>query len=336
MSPTCEYLTPFELDIDARLNAPEAAAAAAAAPATSMGSPIEEYAYSVLFSFIGVLVFISSVMAGMWVYRLYTTRGFHLADFERLSAEAQRLAQETSTIRRDVESDSSSEPSVRIANVAKVDAADEIDAGIRIALCAWEDIMQPGEGAALDEEKGVGGGKLDSQGEGQGQGQMGEKRKSHGRYVIGLMRGKCLERVEKRRDLSPALQAMHLEVLSRNFDIRSSRISRRMASGSNISFGKSPRDKYRSLSEHPSETVGLPASHTLYLGALLMSSVQNEEICAPSTSAASAAATPGSIDPMVPSAMPLHSTSQRSASCPVPDDDKSEMMGPARKEHTCV
>ncbi|KAJ5038426.1 uncharacterized protein L3040_007288 [Drepanopeziza brunnea f. sp. 'multigermtubi'] len=281
-----------------------------------MGSPIEEYAYSVLFSFIGVLVFISSVMAGMWVYRLYTTRGFHLADFERLSAEAQRLAQETSTIRRDVESDSSSEPSVRIANVAKVDAADEIDAGIRIALCAWEDIMQPGEGAALDEEKGVGGGKLDSQGEGQGQGQMGEKRKSHGRYVIGLMRGKCLERVEKRRDLSPALQAMHLEVLSRNFDIRSSRISRRMASGSNISFGKSPRDKYRSLSEHPSET--------------------NEEICAPSTSAASAAATPGSIDPMVPSAMPLHSTSQRSASCPVPDDDKSEMMGPARKEHTCV
>ncbi|KAI9050193.1 hypothetical protein LZ554_006334 [Drepanopeziza brunnea f. sp. 'monogermtubi'] len=279
-----------------------------------MGSPIQEYAYSVLFSFLGVLVFVSSIMVGMWVYRLYTTRGFHLADFERLSAEAQRLAQETSIIRRDVESDSSSEPSVRIANMARVDAADEIDAGIRTALCAWEDIMQPGEGGALDEEKGVGGEKLEDQGEGQDQ--MREKRKSHGRYVIGLMREKCLEGVEKRRDLSPALQTMHLEVLSRKFDIRSSRISRHMASGSNIPTRKSPRDKYRSLSEHPSET--------------------NEEICASSTSAASAAAVARSIDSMVPKPMPLHSTSQRSASCPVPDDDKPEMMGPARKEYTCV
>lgn len=177
----------------------------------TMGTPTEEYAGSVLFSFIGVLAFVACVVCGMWFYRLYSTRGFHLTEFERLSSDACSLAQETSIIRKDVESDYSSDLSVKILNMARVNAADELDAGIRVALSAWEDIMQPDEGDALDEEDGVGGGKLDSK----GQRRMRERRKSHGRYVIDLMRGKCVEGVAKRKDLSQGLQAMHLEVLSR-------------------------------------------------------------------------------------------------------------------------
>ncbi|KAH7360851.1 hypothetical protein BKA65DRAFT_194013 [Rhexocercosporidium sp. MPI-PUGE-AT-0058] len=177
----------------------------------NMDTPIEAYANSVMFSFIGILVFITCVLCGMWFYRLYTTRGFHLTDFEHLSTEARSLGQETSIIRKDIEGDYSSDLSVKMVNMERINAADELDAGIRVALSAWEDIMQPDEGDALDEEEGAGGGKIDRKGERR----LRERRKSHGRYVIGLMRGKCFEGVEKRKELSRGLQAMHLEVLSR-------------------------------------------------------------------------------------------------------------------------
>lgn len=82
----------------------------------------------------------------------------------------------------------------------RVTAAEEFDTGIRIALTAWEDVMQPDEG---DEEMGMVKGK-------------GKKeRRVHGRYVIGVMRGKAMEGVERRRECSMGLQAVHLEVLSR-------------------------------------------------------------------------------------------------------------------------
>lgn len=181
-------------------------------PTTSnMDTPIQAYANSVIFSFIGILVFISCVLCGMWFYRLYTTRGFHLTDFEHLSTEARSLAQETSIIRKDIEGDYSSDLSVKILNMERINAAEELDNGIRVALSAWEDIMQPDEGDTLDEEDGAGGGKIDRKGERR----LRERRKSHGRYVIGLMRVKCFEGVEKRKELSRGLQAMHLEVLSR-------------------------------------------------------------------------------------------------------------------------
>ncbi|KAK6585718.1 hypothetical protein PZA11_002445 [Diplocarpon coronariae] len=195
-----------------------------------MGNPLSAYAGSVLFSFVGVLAFVTCVLGGMWLHRLYTTRGFHLSEFAALRSQAARLVQETASVWQDVARDSSTDLSVKILHMARVEAADDVDCEIRAALNAWEDIMQPGEGdaLALDEEDGVGGGKLDRRGEKR----MRAKRKSHGRYVIGLMREKCRAAIERRRDLSQGLQIMQLEVLSRRVEEQSSCISRRLASGS--------------------------------------------------------------------------------------------------------
>lgn len=172
---------------------------------------LEKYAGSALFSIFGLLVLIAMVVCGMWFYRLYNTRGFHLADFEKLSAAAMFLVRETASIRQDIESDYSSDLEARMLNMARINAAEEIDTGIRIALNAWEDIMQPDEGNAHDEEGGIGAGTLDSK----GQKKKRERRKSQVRHAIGRMRRKCVQGIEERRDLSPTLQIMHLEVLSR-------------------------------------------------------------------------------------------------------------------------
>ncbi|PVH74563.1 hypothetical protein DL98DRAFT_29530 [Cadophora sp. DSE1049] len=229
-----------------------------------MGTPIQAYTKSVMFSLIGVLVLIICVLCGMWFYRLYTTRGFHLTDFKRLSKEAGSLAQETSIIRKDIESDDSSDPPLKISNMEYIHAAEEMDCGIRIALSAWEDIMQPDEGDALDEEGGVAGARIDRKGERR----LRERRRSHGRYVIGLMRGKAMEGVERRKELSRGLQAMHLEVLSKNPDIQSSPINRRIAGNSSdhgISRKAMPK-RFRSLFQAQTESsivISLPSTCTI-------------------------------------------------------------------------
>lgn len=132
---------------------------------SNMGTPIQAYAKPAIFSFIGILVFILCVLCGMWFYRLYTTRGFHLIDFKNLTTTARALAQETSIICKDVGRDYSSDLSVKILNMERIDIAEDFDAGIRVALTAWKDIMQPDEEDALDEEDGAGGGKIDRKGE---------------------------------------------------------------------------------------------------------------------------------------------------------------------------
>lgn len=165
----------------------------------------------VLISLVVLLILIICIICGMWFYRLYNTRGFHLTDFERLSKDARSLSQETSFIRKDIESDDSSAPSLKVSNMEYITSAEELECGIRIALSAWEDIMQPDEGDALDEEGGVGGSRIDRKGERM----LRQRRRSHGRYVIGLMREKAMEGVERRKELSRGLQAMHLDVLSR-------------------------------------------------------------------------------------------------------------------------
>ncbi|PBP24843.1 hypothetical protein BUE80_DR004201 [Diplocarpon rosae] len=224
-----------------------------------MATPLSAYADSVLFSFIGVLAFVTCVLSGVWFHRLYTTRGFHLSDFAALSSHAACLVQETASIRHAVARDDSSDPSIKIRNMARVEAADDIDAEIRAALSAWKDIMQPDEGAALDEEAGAGSGKLDRRGEKR----RWARRKSHGRYVIGLMRGKCKAGIERRRDLSQGLQVMHLEVLSRKIESQSSRINRRLASGSQ----QSTPGKTVVGAPPPRLTVSLPARECWSTGA---------------------------------------------------------------------
>jgi hypothetical protein len=167
-----------------------------------MATPMQEYASSVLFSFTSICAFVSCVALGMWGYKLWTTRGYYVKDFKKLSTEGRTLAGETENIRREVEQDDQAEPSVRISNMEVLAAAGEWDTGIRIALGAWDDIMQPNEGA----------GDVES---GNGDRMIRERRKSHRRYVIGLMRRKCMEGTERRKELGPQLQRIHLGVFSR-------------------------------------------------------------------------------------------------------------------------
>ncbi|CZT08134.1 uncharacterized protein RAG0_13315 [Rhynchosporium agropyri] len=276
----------------------------------NMDSPIQAYANSVIFSFVGVLVFITCVLCGMWIHRLYTTRGFHLADFERLTTEARSLAQETSLIRKDVEGDYSSDLAVKILNMERINAAEELDSGIRVALSAWEDIMQPDEGDALDEEDGVGGGKIDRK----GKKKLRERRKSHGRYVMGLMRSKCFEGVERREEFSPGLQAMHLEVLSRKIDVQAGRINRRLANGS---------------STHGTPRKSMPKRiWSLSHSQLSAESPMNEKYACAS-SPAQRSALQGATSALLP-------TPQRSTSIPFSDDERYGMLGPVQKERTYV
>lgn len=139
---------------------------------------------------------------GMWGYKLWTTRGFYVKDFNRLSAEARELAGETERLGREVKQVDSAEPSVRMSNMEVLAAADEWDTSIRIALGAWDDIMQPSEDS----------GDVES---GNGDRMVKARRKSHRRYVIGLMRRKCTEGIERRKEFGPQLQRIHLEVNSR-------------------------------------------------------------------------------------------------------------------------
>jgi hypothetical protein len=167
-----------------------------------MTHSLQEYANEVFFSFISVVAFLICVAGGMFGYKLWSTRRFYLKDFERMSTEARVLSLETTTIRREVDQDDTAERAVKIANVETLGAANEWDTGIRIALAAWGDIMQPDEDAL-----GVETGKVDRL--------LRKRRKSHGRYVIGLMKTKCMEGIERRKELSPQMHRLHAEVMAR-------------------------------------------------------------------------------------------------------------------------
>lgn len=102
-----------------------------------------------------------------------------------------------------MEQDDTAEKSIKIANMDVVKSAFEWDTGIRIALAAWNDNMQPNGGYSSDIESQKGD-KLVSQG-----------RKSHGRYIIHFMRNQVLDGIERRQELSVQLQGIHAEIMSR-------------------------------------------------------------------------------------------------------------------------
>lgn len=110
-------------------------------------------------------------------------------------------------MRQDVELDHSALTPTKIRNAELLAAADDVDNGLRIALAAWEDIMDP-----FDEEgKGRKGLDIESKGDKMLKG----RRRSHGRWVIRLMKGKCVEGFERRGRMEKELQSMYNEVISR-------------------------------------------------------------------------------------------------------------------------
>jgi hypothetical protein len=162
------------------------------------GQPTSE----ILFACSGILSFILLVALSLWCNRLWKLRGYHLNDYRRLMIEARWLHTETIRIKREVEDDLV-DTSVKLKHSAILNAASEWDTGLRIALGAWEDAMQPNSGSRGDgnEEKGE---KLNDR-----------MARAQGRYIIGLIRTKCLDGVQRRKELSPLLQKIHSEVISR-------------------------------------------------------------------------------------------------------------------------
>ncbi|KAL3419489.1 hypothetical protein PVAG01_09711 [Phlyctema vagabunda] len=163
-----------------------------------MTMSIQDYAGSVFLSFLGVVALISCVAVTIISRRLWKTRGFYTRDFRRLSAEAQKLSLTTMIIRRDVDTSRK----LGKVNMELLNAADDLDTSIRIALCSWQDIMDPN--CELDIEAGKGSRKDK------------HMRKAHARYVIELMRRKSMEGLEKRRELSYPLEKLHASIKDRS------------------------------------------------------------------------------------------------------------------------
>jgi hypothetical protein len=162
---------------------------------------MQEYTVSILFSCVGVIAFATCVVIGIWFHKSWATYGFHLADFKKYDTELRRISSETTQIRKDVELDHTADCPTKIRNADLLQAADDCDNGMRIALSAWEDIMEPEEWNLDIESKG------DKMIKG--------RRRSHGRFVIRLMRQKCTQGLEKRKGMEKELQSMYNEVMSR-------------------------------------------------------------------------------------------------------------------------
>ncbi|KAF8854616.1 hypothetical protein BDZ45DRAFT_805662 [Acephala macrosclerotiorum] len=185
---------------------------------------MQEYTTSILFSCVGVLAFATFVVFGIFINRFISTYGFHLNEFKKYDTLARRLSSETTQMRKDVELDYSADCLTKTRNKQLLAQADILDNGIRIALAAWEDITDPEDDSPTGK---FGSWKLDI--ESKGDKMIKGRRRSHGRWVIGLMRKKCKEGLEKRMGMVKELGAVYNEVMK--IDLQSNLFNRRIASG---------------------------------------------------------------------------------------------------------
>ncbi|TAQ85905.1 hypothetical protein B7494_g5775 [Chlorociboria aeruginascens] len=190
---------------------------------SSNGSVI---AFAITFACVGVLALIACIAGGVWAHRLWKRRGLHTYTFKRYSEQACVLREETTKVRRDVEKDAFSEINcpmeqdndtqleIRKEKMDVLREAEGWDESVKIALQAWKDALH-----AKDDEK-----DLESA---DGEVEMGKveservekiarrQREKHGRYVIGVMRLKCMEGLAQRKALSSQLKKMHWEAISK-------------------------------------------------------------------------------------------------------------------------
>lgn len=168
-----------------------------------MAVSVQSYVVIIPALFIILVIFVC-LARGLWVYRLWTRRGFHIKDFEKLSSEAKNLGAETAKVHRSVVEDEALNDSIRKACLEIVNAASEYDTDIRIALAAWEDTIHPaGQDSDIEngkeEEAGI----------------TGASGGQHRRYVIASMRKRAMEGLDRRRRLSLQMQWMLKNVVSR-------------------------------------------------------------------------------------------------------------------------
>ena len=153
---------------------------------------------------LSVLAILIGLARGLWVYCLFTKRRQYLKDFERFSNEAKKLCAETGALHRHVVQEVFLEAEIQSACLQVVKAASTYDTGIRIALSAWEDMIQPAQSES-DTKSGK-----DEEAETRW---VPEKR--YRSDVVAVMRKRCIEGIEKRRLLSPQMKWMLANIVSR-------------------------------------------------------------------------------------------------------------------------
>jgi hypothetical protein len=149
--------------------------------------------------FLGFLAILVCLARWPWIIRRWNGRGFHIKAFEKLSSEAEDLCAETAKAHKTIVQDEVLDTSIKKACLEIVNAANEYDTGIRIALATWEDMIP----TARDSDAEMGKEEED------------ETRKKHRRYVIATMRKRIADGMGERRRLSLQMQWMLANVVPR-------------------------------------------------------------------------------------------------------------------------
>lgn len=197
--------------------------------------PPPDPASALLFTLLAILLAFFTAWLSVQAWRIYSTRGYYLADFTRCSFEARELWMETAAVRglveqykrreegrtlkvvgnwkkhEEAEDEDAGRDEVRVGREDEevVSQAEDLDTVIRLALGKWEDVMQPDEDGLSETEVEAGSGDR------KGDKLLSRRRKRHGRFMIGLMRRECFEGLERRRALSGALGLLERVLLGR-------------------------------------------------------------------------------------------------------------------------
>jgi hypothetical protein len=179
-----------------------------------MTTSIPKSTNQILFACIGVITFLLCFGLILWAYRHYKLRGFYLNDYRKLILEARSLSAETLRVKREVEHDISADKVTRSKNREIIKTAEDWDNGIRMALTAWEDVMQTATSSSSSpsSKKGPAG---DTDDEKDCEANIEAKDAGHGRYIIGIMRAKCIEGIERRKEVSLQMATMVADVRAR-------------------------------------------------------------------------------------------------------------------------
>lgn len=156
----------------------------------------------VVLACVGSGTFLFLVLSALWAYQVYKHRGYHLKHLRKLDKEANDLNDETIKIRGEVDLDVSADNSTKLKNLEMLTSAEEWDTAILTALSAWGDLVEasrraPGIVKKSHEKVDIG------------------RKKGYALSIIGIMREKTMEGIERRKALSPQLQSIYADAYAR-------------------------------------------------------------------------------------------------------------------------